>query len=235
MTKAVILVAMQAEAAPIIEALNLELNDFVSPLPFKRYKGSFRQLEIALFTSGLDNRHGVDNIGCEPATLMAHIAIEAYQPDLIISAGTAGGFAANGSTIGEVFLSTEFVFNDRHVPLDGFEESANGHYPSFDTRSLADSLRLRRGVFSTGSSLEKSAKDLAKAESLNAVSKDMESAAIAWVAMLHNKPLLGIRSITNLVDLENDSETEFLKNFETAKVALRKKLLNLLTDISEKV
>ena len=40
----------------------------------------------------------------------------------------------------------------------------------------------------------------------------MEAAAIAWVAMLYKTPIIAIKSITNLLDHDNASEKEFIKN-----------------------
>jgi nucleoside phosphorylase len=35
---------------------------------------------------------GVDSVGTVPASLVAYASIQALKPDLIINAGTAGGF-----------------------------------------------------------------------------------------------------------------------------------------------
>lgn len=42
---------------------------------------------------------------------------QALRPDLIISVGTAGGFAARGAAIGDVFVATGFANHDRRIPL----------------------------------------------------------------------------------------------------------------------
>ncbi len=42
---------------------------------------------------------------------------QALRPDLVISVGTAGGFAARGAAIGDVFVATGFANHDRRIPL----------------------------------------------------------------------------------------------------------------------
>ena len=42
---------------------------------------------------------------------------QAFHADLIVSVGTAGGFAARGAKIGDVFVATGFANHDRRIPL----------------------------------------------------------------------------------------------------------------------
>ncbi len=214
-----LLMAMAEEAQPIIEQLNLKLSDDLLPaeLPFVLYRGKQMDTRITLIVSGADPRYEVDNIGTQAATLMAYVAIRELQPDLIISAGTAGGFGKRGAQVGTVYLSDDrFVFHDRRVPLKGFDESSIGHYPAFDIRQMASELHLPVGVISSGSSLEKSDKDIEVIERFNAVAKEMEAAAIAWVCWLHQMPFMAIKSITNLLDEAEASESQFMNNLTFA-------------------
>jgi 5'-methylthioadenosine nucleosidase len=61
--------------------------------------------------------HGVDNVGTVPAAITAYLAVHEFSPDLVISVGTAGGFAARGAKIGDVFLATGFANHDRRIPI----------------------------------------------------------------------------------------------------------------------
>ena len=61
--------------------------------------------------------HGVDQVGTVPAALTAYLTLQALQPDLLISAGTAGGFKARGGAIGDVYLSSAHMNHDRRIPL----------------------------------------------------------------------------------------------------------------------
>lgn len=227
--------AMQDEAQPIIDALGLQLDAGLldSALPMRLYTGVYKGLQLSLLVSGKDERYGVDNIGTQAATLSAYVAVRDLQADVLISAGTAGGFAdlpyKRGASIGSVYLSDdEFVFHDRHVPINGFAESAVGHYPCLNVRKMATVLGLPYGVISTGSSLEKSAKDVTVIEGYGAVAKEMEAAAIAWVASLYQKPFFAIKSITNLLDRPGASEELFVQNLHCASAELQKKTLAVI-------
>jgi len=89
-------------------------------------------------------------------------------------------------------------------------------------------------VISTGSSLEKSDKDILVIDKHNAVAKEMEAAGIAWVAMLFKIPMLALKSITNLLDEDNQSEAEFLKNLAYASQCLHDKVLELVDYLQNK-
>ena len=231
MKNIVILMAMADEAQGLIEHLGLvRTTDIIdSKLPMICYQKTLNGINLSVVVSGIDVRHDVDNIGSEAATLMAYEAISKLHPELIISAGTAGGFSMRGAEIGTVYLSEQhFVYHDRHVPLPGFEQSAVGLYPALQISTLAKALDLPTGVISTGSSLEKNAKDSRVIERHNVVAKEMEAAGIAWVAMLFNIPMIAMKSITNLLDEDNKSEQEFLLNLSYSTQCLTEKLIELL-------
>ena len=71
----------------------------------------------AFSLTGKCHVHGVDNVGTVPAAVVAYLAVHEFAPDLVISVGTAGGFAARGAKIGEVFLATGFANHDRRIPI----------------------------------------------------------------------------------------------------------------------
>lgn len=232
---------MQAEAEGLIEALSLQQDKQLldEALPMQLYVGRAGNLTISLLLSGRDERYGVDNIGTQAATLSAYAAIRDIRADVLISAGTAGGFAdlpnKRGANIGTVYLSDEqFVFHDRRVPIPGFAESGVGHYPCLNIRKMAAALKLPFGIVSSGSSLEKSAKDVEVIERYAAVAKEMEAAAIAWVASLYQKPFFAIKSITNLLDCPGASEDLFLQNLHTASTELTKVSLSVLEYMQDK-
>lgn len=211
----VVLMAMRDEAHAIIEAMQLKPVTLqgASSLPMELYQGQFKGAMLSLLLSGRDPRYDVDYIGTQAATLSAYVAIRDLHADRLISAGTAGGFAHRGAQIGTVYLSDQsFVFHDRCVPLPGFDESAVGRFPSANVRGMARALDLPYGVVSSGSSLEKSERDVAVIKTYQAVAKEMEAAAIAWVAWMHKVPFFALKSITNLLDKEGTSEDQFSEN-----------------------
>jgi len=229
-----ILMAMESEASPLIKILNLNRQDntFRKGIPFETYQGHFENLLVTLITSGKDKDYQVDNIATQPATLMAHLAIERFRPDIIINAGTAGGLAQYGCKIGDVYLSEgEFCFHDRRIPIPGFDRYGVGSYPSIDPSFIAKKLSLKTGRISTGNSLDLTPKDLEVMKSNGAVVKEMEAAGIAWVCKIMSTQVLAIKAITDLIDVETLTEVQFSKNFLLASNNLQKcvpKILNVL-------
>ena len=224
-----IIIAMQEEAELIIERLQLVTCPNTSLRPGILFQGQMDSLKISVLVNGWEERFQVNQIGPIPATLTAHFACTELKPDVLISAGTAGGFGSKGANIGTVYLSEKYcIFHDRLVPLPGYDLSGEGCYPVFPISTLASNLQLPQGVVSTGSSLLKKDSDLQIMEKHNAVAKEMEAAAIAWVCDLYAQPFFALKSITNLLDEKEASEEQFTKNLTAATQALTIELLRVL-------
>jgi len=229
--KILLLAAMQAEADPIIRNLNLHPTQRLTDvqLPFKTYEINRTDQHIVLLVSGIDPRYRVDNIGTQAATLMAYVGIEQFQPDLVVSVGTAGGFVARGAKIGTVYLSDdEFIFHDRQIPLAGFDEQGVGHYPAVNVRALAKQLNLPFGKISSGSSFTKNPDQMEAILKSGAVAKEMEAAAIAWVCWLKQTPCMAVKAITNLLDKGESSQQQFTENFSVAAKCLGAELQRII-------
>lgn len=231
-----ILVAVEDEALPFIESMGLKENTAIlhPKLPMRCFQGTHKSLALSVVLSGKDERHQVDYIGSEASAVMAYETVTKLNPDVMISAGTAGGFAEQGADIGTVYLSDEYyVYHDRHVPIPGYHESAIGLYPAPNVKALATRLGVPTGIISTGSSLKKSTDDIMTINSHSAVAKEMEAAAEAWIGQLFSVPLIAVKSITNLVDHDNASEEEFLKNLSYASERLTEILIQLIDILPE--
>ena len=215
--------AMRVEAEVLIERLRLERvhNAFGAELPFEAHAGKVEGTDVAVVTPGVDARFGVDNIGPHAATLLAHCGIEWHRPDLVINAGTAGGFATHGAEVGDVYLGVPpVVFHDRRIPIAGFDGYGVGSYPCVDGTELARELGLKLGMVSTGSSIDMLDEDSAAMGASGSRVKEMESAAIAWVCWLRGVDLLLVKSITDLVDGHHPVEREFVANLALASERL---------------
>lgn len=221
---------MEDEAQPIVQEFTLaHKGQLLAPLPMQFYEGVYKGINIDLISSGKCDRFNVDHVGPQAAILNTATAISQLQPDLIINPGTAGGFIAAGARIGDVYLSYPMVcYHDRRIPLPGFDAYGIGSYYCFDTREMANSLGLRTGVVSTGSSLDYTEKDLELIKSYGGVVKEMEAASIAWVADLYKIPFFAVKSITDLVDNDTPTEEEFLKNMSTALKTLSVQVLKII-------
>lgn len=218
MKKICFIVAMQAEADPLIRHFGLKsLGQVLEPAPCRVFQGVFNELEITLVTNGKDTETGLDFVGCEAAVLTAQLALSAYRPDLLVNAGTAGGFASKGARVGDVYVSHRYVvFHDRRVDVPGWSRMGQGYYPCIDSDGIARMGGFKQGICTTGSSLDMIAEDAAQMAQTGGEIKDMEAAAIAWVAQLYRTPLLCVKSVTDLVGGEKPTPLQFRENLDMA-------------------
>jgi nucleoside phosphorylase len=222
MQKLCFLIAMMAEAKPLIERFGLQqIEGYFGDLPTRLYSGILNGKELYVVLNGQQN--GLDLVGCEAATLTTELAISRLHPDLLINAGTCGAFRADGAAIGDVYLSQGSVmFHDRRVGDDGgWAEMGLGNYPCIDATEIARALSLKLGKCTTGSSLDMTDTDLAIMRRNGGQLKDMEAGAIAYVASLHKTPLLCVKSVTDLCDGGRATEEEFHENLAMASNALK--------------
>ncbi len=225
-------VAMYAEAQPIIDALELvEDQSFCPKHPMRAWTGKYRNLQLSLVINGKDPETGLDLIGTQAATLATQFAVEKFFPQLLINAGTAGAFGENGAEIGDVFLSRDHVvFHDRRVPIAGWDKQSIGFFPVWDVAPLA-SLGFKTGIVTTGNSLDMPEHDEENIRKIGGEIKEMEAAAVAWVARLHKVPLFCVKAVTDLMDSGIPTHEEFDLNLKLATANLRdgvKKIIDFL-------
>ncbi|WP_330926070.1 hypothetical protein [Candidatus Sororendozoicomonas aggregata] len=231
-----IIVAMEQEAAPLIDDLRLTAVPMHDPcLPCRAYRGLYENLELTLVINGKDPIHDVQNIGTQPATLTALEAIRFSKPDLIINAGTCGAFASKGSDIGTVYIGERIRFFDRRVFMKNYTAYGEGHYGAPEAIALARALNLPTAVVCTGSSMDMTATDEAILQKEPVVTKEMEAASIAWVASFYKIPVVAMKSVTNLVDTPSDTVEAFHANLNFASQQLKAKMLDLLVLLNDRV
>lgn len=234
MKKITMIVAMKQEAAPIIEQLNLTESSVIAPeLPCKAYTGEHNGLEVSLLINGTDPEFNVESVGTQPATLTTMEAIRHFNPDLLINAGTCGAFSDKDSRIGDVYIGERIRFFDRRIPMGpSYEAYGNGNYTCDQAVTLANTLGLPTAVVCTGNSLDMSPTDESIIREEPVVAKEMEAAAIAWVASLYSKPLVAVKSVTDLMDSAHSTADEFEANLALASQNLRTEVLKLLDLLS---
>lgn len=229
MKRIVIVMAMGAEAAPVLERLGAVARASPPSLSFGWYMAERSGCEVVIAVNGRDPRHGVDKIGTQPAALNTYLALEQHRPDLVITAGTAGGWARAGGRIGDVYLSeTHFVYHDRRIAIPGYESYGVGSYPAVRADALARVLGLRQGIVTTGNSLDETDDDRRMIAASGASVKDMEGAAVAWVAELLDVPILAVKAITDLVDAHADTVAQFEANLAMASDRLCEALVAVI-------
>jgi 5'-methylthioadenosine nucleosidase len=230
-----VVMAMDAEAAPLRHALGaapLTPPDWVGPVPFRWWEAERAGGRVVVTVNGVDPRHGVDAIGTQAAAVATYAAARAVAPDLVITAGTAGGWQRHGAEIGDVYLSGDrFVFHDRRIDLPGFDAYGVGSWPGVDTSDLAARLGLKRGVVTTSDSLDESPEDAARIVASGAQVKEMEAAAVAWVADLLGLPVLAVKAVTDHVDHHAPTAEQFTANLRLATERLRDAVVAVLDDV----
>eukprot|EP00884_Botryococcus_braunii_P016712 jgi/Botrbrau1/3724/Bobra.0363s0009.1 len=232
-----VLIAMEAEAAPAVVELGLTRDDpprIKPPAPCISYSGTKFGLNIHLVCNGKCTVYGVDNVGTVPAALTAYLAAQEFRPDLVISAGTAGGFGSKGAAIGDVFLATGFANHDRRIPIPGFLEYGRWAYDAIPAPMLKAALQLKDGVVTSSNSLDWTSEDMQRMSENNAAVKEMEAAGIVWVTHLFDLPFLALKSITDIVDGHRATQDEFLENLHKASEALEGALTKALEFIAGK-
>ncbi|VEU45069.1 unnamed protein product [Pseudo-nitzschia multistriata] len=224
-------IVMEAEATPFVEHLELtQVEDFFpSHTPFLAFSGTHSETKVTVITMGKDNVYdtGVDNVGTVPASLATFLAVEKMAAEgspvqLILNGGTCGGFKRKGGAIGDVFLTTGVANHDRRIGIPGFDKYGIGTLETtIDPTKIAEELGYKTGICTTGNSLDKTDKDDEYMMENDASVKDMEAAAIAWVAKMQNLPYMGVKVITDIVDGGVPSHEEFMENLMSAAKSLQ--------------
>lgn len=254
---------MESEAQPFVEHLGLVKDEdlFEPHLPFVAYSGTRQGAKVTVITNGKDSVYqtGVDNVGTVPASLATYLALHKLKDsvDLLINAGTAGGFQRKGASIGDVFLTTAVSHHDRRIAIPGYTAYGIGRIDSrhsddenkeateaaestkttsssktvIDPQGLAELLQYKTGVISTGNSLDKTEECDKHMLANDASLKDMEAAAIAWSCALLQKPFLGVKVVTDIVDGTIPTHEEFMANLATAAQSLQTALPQVLDAI----
>eukprot|EP00980_Cylindrotheca_fusiformis_P000472 scaffold119_cov131-Cylindrotheca_fusiformis.AAC.2 len=235
------MVAMEAEAKPFADHLGLqeEKGFFPNHVPFIAFVGEHHQTKVTVVTLGKDTVYGtgVDNVGTVTASLATELALAKYKGsvDLVINAGTCGGFQRKGAGIADVFLTTGVANHDRRIPIPGFDKYGIGKLETMDPTKMAKSLGYKTGICTTGNALDKTEKDDEIMKENDASIKDMEAGAIAWVAAMNEVPYLGVKVVTDIVDGGIPAQEEFMENLGAAAKSLQlalPKVLNYVCDES---
>ncbi|CAE6159095.1 unnamed protein product [Arabidopsis arenosa] len=233
----VFIVAMQKEAQPLINRLRL-VKEVSTPFPkevtWLLFKGMYKDLNINIVCPGKDSTLGVESVGTVPASLVTYASILAIQPDLIVNAGTAGGFKAKGACISDVYVVSTVAFHDRRIPVPVLDLYGVGMRKAFPTPNLIKELNLKVGRLSTGDSMDMSPHDEESITANDATVKDMEGAAVAYVADIFKVPTILIKGVTDIVDGNRPTSEEFLENLAAVTAKLDESLTKVIEFISGK-
>lgn len=233
--KIMLIVAMKKEAVPIIKKLEMKLipNSLDKHLPVEAYESVTGKGKIVLVISGKCATHGVDRIGSQGLNLVAWEALKTFEPDILINAGTGGGFHRNGSQPGDIYISSECVkYHDRLFSPDMFFLNYGiGSYKCLEIPNIANKIGAKIGVISTGASMLASKEEEKQMLNNKAVVKEMEAAGIAEVAQMRNVPFIALKIITDLVDTFECPQNQFTNNIDNLTIHLANKVHELCSII----
>ncbi len=235
--KVLIVMAMEQEASPVVEHLGISqplvpLERGLPPLVTHTRLGS---LDVSLVVNGRDPTYRVASFGTDAATLSTYLGIKESFPDLVVSAGVAGGFRSRGASIGTVYLSRDTVrYFDRRVSITepNYRDYALGYYPSVDASEMARSLNLEQGIVVTGGAFENSQTDEEQIRLLDGAAVEMEAAGVARMSMLMDRPFLAVKSIVN-IEADPSFAHQFEEHFSTAVTCLAVALGRILCYLSD--
>ena len=238
----VIAIAMEAEATPFVQHLNLQRDAsfFPDETPFHAFRGKHKNCNLTVVTPGKDDVYdtGVDNVGTVPAAVATFLALQKMKADdpahLLVNAGTCGGFKRKGAEIGDVFLTTAVAHHDRRIGIPDFTPYGVGRIESTSVENLASHLDYKLGVCTTGNSLEYHELDSHHMLENDASVKDMEAAAVAWASEIWDVPHFGVKVVTDIVDGDRPSSDEFLENLGMAAKSLQSALPKVIDYVCDK-
>ena len=232
-SRILVVMAMHDEAAPVVSALR------ATPVPAPAGRTHEWHLAhrgaatVVVAVNGIDARFGIDGVGPEPAVMNTIAAIDRFRPDLVVSAGTAGGWQARGGAIGKVYLSYPHVVrHDRRIDIDRFREYGVGSFPVVPMRAVAADIDAEPGVVTTGGSLDETAEDIEAMSHLDARAKEMEAASVAWVCETLGVPFVALKTITDLADVDRPTADQFIENLHTASAQLTEHLIRFVDRVA---
>lgn len=199
-SKVGLVIADDSEYAPVAEYLTKKGGEEVklinrSAVKYTAVDGS-RSLDIIAIYCGIGKVNA--------ATVTAYL-LATKQADLIVNCGLSGGF--NSLNVGDVVVGTGFVEHDFDLSAIGYKpgQKPGQDYFYYANKHFTDDFKskypCKSGVMVSGDcfvSDDKKAKELI--EQWDAVSCDMESAAIASVCHDFDIPFVSIRRISDGAD-----------------------------------
>ena len=200
---------MQEEINDLTNHFEIEIHK-KNKAGFRVYSFNKKNTKVVVVSPPIDGDCKVDSVGSQAAAATTVWAIEKFSPDLIINAGTAGGFK-DSSVIGDVHFCHSVEYLDRFIPLGDFEPYSIGFFVinPFEGGSLFTSNKL----LTTKEEIEK----IKSKPMCFPIIKDMEGAAIAQVANWYGVEVDFIKSITDLIDInEENTQQQFQDNFNLA-------------------
>jgi len=181
-----ILVAVKQELNPILRRANAPHIIRQEHLDF--YEGTLAGHPVALLALG---------VGKECARIAAEMTIKCYRPDLVISAGFGGGLQEHLND-GDIVIGTDVLdlCTDDGKNVRWRSTQALTQHP--ELKPNGKDLRIHAGKILTADDMVlKAATKVRIGQATGAFAVDMETSAVAAVAMAHDTEFLAVRCITD--------------------------------------
>jgi len=184
-------------------------------------------------------------MGKANAAHAATLLITKFEPQVLIVFGIGGAYASSGARIGDLALAAEEIAGDEGVLTpEGFKGTqyigiplvrtahalVHNHIPATSTllRRVHSSLSAHRspanihtGKFVTLSTCTGTNERARELESrYSALCENMEGAAAAQVAVMHNVPWLEVRAISNIVEARDMKQWDIPKAAQEVQQAI---------------
>ncbi len=227
-----IIAAMEAECEAFKQQMQQKETIYMAGLNYM--KGELLGQKIILLQSG---------IGKVNAAIGTSLMIKEFNPKYIINTGSSGGFA-DDLNIGDVIIASEAGYHDVDATAFGYEI---GQIPGQETmfksskklqdialKADAGKYNLRLGSIVSGDSFIHDPKQLQKIQKLfptiDAI--EMEAAAVGQVCASMGVKFIAIRSISDLVNKDDNSMDfqEFLPIAAKNSLAVVSYILQNYTD-----
>lgn len=196
-----IICAMEEEIKSLVAQLEDKKQDTIGGIDF--YSGTINGKEVVLTRSG---------IGKVQAGVTTGLLIANYKVDAVINSGSAGGIG-EGLHVGDVVLSTGVAYHDADATAFGYKPGQLPQQPQIYTAdkdlleaiskaAKESNLVAKEGLIVTGDQFVSSSEKIAAIKEIypDALSCEMEGAAIAQVAYQFSVPFLIIRAMSDVGD-----------------------------------
>ena len=196
-----IICAMEEEIKSLVAQLEDKKQDTIGGIDF--YSGTINGKEVVLTRSG---------IGKVQAGVTTGLLIANYKVDAVINSGSAGGIG-EGLRVGDVVLSTGAAYHDADATAFGYKPGQLPQQPQIYTAdedlleaiskaAKESNLVAKEGLIVTGDQFVSSSEKITAIKEIypEALSCEMEGAAIAQVAYQFSVPFLIIRAMSDVGD-----------------------------------
>jgi len=226
--KMLVFVAMHEEMGAMLEALGIEKEENKCEYTYEQ-----ENLTTLFCCAPRDPTYNVASVGTIPTAIALTEKFASFNPDVVLNAGTSGGFQKRGGEIAKIIACKRTIFHDRRIPLPGYKEYGIMDLTNSINDVVAQELGIETGTLTTADSFSNIPEDLKMFEEYKVTNKDMEGAAVAYCASRKKIPVVFLKGITDIVDHEGDSMADqFLENLKKTTTALAEVVKKFITEVA---